>query len=116
MLTKVSGWPEVAIASNGIVMIAGRPAAMCSESERWRAQACMQLTLAAVAGEPVVILDRADLLDGTAREGLIAAVGRVVAKTQMAVLVCTTMQKDEAYASIPGTWQKVRVAEGVTTS
>ena len=36
---------------------------LCSESERWRTQRShIQLTLAAITGSKVVVLDRADLL------------------------------------------------------
>ena len=40
-----------------------RPVQLCSESEKWRAQAAIQLTLAAMTGSRAVVLDRADLLD-----------------------------------------------------
>ena len=40
---------------------------MCSESERWRAQAAIQLTLGAITCSKVVVLDRGDLLDAPNR-------------------------------------------------
>ena len=54
---------------------------MCSESERWRAQAAIQLTLGAITGSKVAVLDRGDLLDASNRAGLVKAVNRVVGKT-----------------------------------
>ena len=54
-----------------------RPVALCSESERWRAQAALQLTLAAMTDSKVVVLDRADLLDASNRQGLVRALERV---------------------------------------
>lgn len=86
-----SGWPCTTVgAGTSGVFVGDRPVALCSESERWRAQAALQLTLGAITGSKAVVLDRADLLDGTNRQGLAAAVKRVVGKTGMAVLLCST--------------------------
>ena len=66
-LSEVSGWPMVAVDAKGVVMIAGThmtlPSVMCSESEQWRAQAMIQLTVGAISDSRVVMIDRADMLD-----------------------------------------------------
>ena len=63
VIASAAGWPVTAIADNGGVSVGDRPVALCSESERWRAQAAIQLTLGAITGSKAVVLDRADLLD-----------------------------------------------------
>ena len=84
------------VADNGGITSNDRPVALCSESERWRCQASLQLTLGAITGSKVVVLDRADILDYNTRDGLIKAVSRVSSKTDMAVLVCTTYGESSA--------------------
>ena len=79
--------------------------ALCSESERWRAQAAIQLTLGAITGSKAVVLDRADLLDAGNRAGLVCAVNRVAERTGMAVLLCST---GTPAADAP--WTQIQVA------
>ena len=94
-ISDETGWQTVSIDEKGNVMVgkSKRPAALCSESERWRVQASLQLTIAALKGDPAVVLDRADLLDNNNRVALIKALDRVIAKRPMAVLVCSTGEK-----------------------
>ena len=64
----------VEVDAKGIVMIAGThmilPSMMCSESEKWRAQAMIQLTVGVMSDSRVVMIDRADMLDQDGWEGL----------------------------------------------
>ena len=80
-LAQESGWPLTEVAEGGAITCGGRPVALCSESERWRTQGSIQLTLAAITGSKAVVLDRADLLDASNRAGLVRAVERVAGKT-----------------------------------
>ena len=90
----------------------GRPAQLCSESEKWRAQASMQLTLAALTGSRIVVLDRADLLDPVGREGLTKAVTRVTgSKHSISVVLCSTATYDTLGVQ---SWPVVRVVYGRT--
>ena len=86
----VTDWPSIEVGDKGAVVWGGRPIQLCSASEQWRAQAAIQLTLAAMTGSQAVVLDRADLLDPRNREGLVRAVQRVSGKTGIAVLLCST--------------------------
>ena len=83
-------WPSVGVTAGGSITIGTRPAQLCSESERWRAQAALQLTIAAITGSAAVVLDRADMLDREGRDGLEAAVGLVTSKTPISVILCAT--------------------------
>ena len=107
-IANESKWPQTTVQDNGGILIGIRPALMCSESERWRAQAAIQLTLGAITGSKVVVLDRGDLLDATNRAGLVQAVNRVVGKTGMSVLLCSTA--DGNY--LPAPWPQVAIQNG----
>lgn len=41
----------------------GRPSAICCESEKWRISVVVQCLIATIQGDPIVIIDRADVLD-----------------------------------------------------
>ena len=106
-------WPLVYVSENGSIYSTAygtreRPIALCSESERWRAQAAIQLTLGAITGSKAVVLDRGDILDASNRAGLVCAVNRVASKTGMAVLLCST---GTPAADAP--WTQIQVADGV---
>ena len=94
VIGQEAGWPVVEVTERGSVMWDTRPVQLSSESEKWRAQAAIQLTLAAMTGSQAVVLDRADLLDADNREGLVRAVKRVSGKTGIAVLLCSTGVKN----------------------
>ena len=115
IIADVTGWPPATATANGEVKVEGRPARSpsASESECWRAQAAMQLTLAALDGSALVVLDRADLLDDQNRIGLVSALQRVTAgngRPKPAVLVCST---GEADPGIP--WRQIPISDGTTS-
>lgn len=67
-----TGWPVVAIDRDmAITYGAGRPYALCSESERWRADAMLAETIGQVSGSKLLVLDRMDVLDLPGRSELI---------------------------------------------
>ena len=112
-IASESGWPLTAVADNGGITVGDRAVAMCSESERWRAQAAIQLTLGALTGSQVVVLDRADLLDFANKGGLVKALERVASRTKMAVLVCTT---GTVIDRVCPDWPQVAIADGKVVS
>ena len=110
VIASASGWPLTTVGEGTCAVFVGdRPVALCSESERWRAQASIQMTLGAITGSKAVVLDRGDILDASNRAGLVAAVNRVAERTKMAVLLCSTgtPQPDAP-------WQQVSIENGVT--
>ena len=91
VLSDTADWPRVSFdGDNGGATWGDRPVSACSESEQWRAQAMIQLTLAAIQGSPVVVLDRADVLDDRELPALMRALRRVTGKVSVGVLVCRT--------------------------
>ena len=111
VLADTAAWPKVQITNGGDISVNERFVALCSESERWRAQASIQLTLAALTKSSVVVLDRADMLDVEARKGLGKALERVTSKTGVAAIVCTTNTHG---ASLEANSQKVPMIGGST--
>ena len=98
-IAAITGWPEVTVAATGSVVVGDRPVPMCSESEQWRAQAAIQLALAVITDSKVVVLDRADLLDGDNRVRLSEALARILTGCPwLAVLVCAT--GEHAYLTV----------------
>ena len=108
VLAETARWPAMVVSDTGMVKVGGRPVMLASESEQWRAQAAMQLTLGALDKSRVVVLDRADVLDAANREGLVAALQRVAKSTRMAVLVCSTGTADPDAA-----WSQAVIGSGV---
>ena len=110
-LSNVSGWPAVTVDAKGVVMIAGThmtlPSVMCSESEKWRAQAMIQLTVGVLSESRVVMIDRADMLDKNGWDGLVKAVGVATAGKPMSVLLCSTGELDE-----DAPWRQVAIEKG----
>ena len=110
LLATETGWVPVTVNERGNIYWGDRPVRLCSESERWRAQTCLQLTLAALTESPVVVLDRADLLDVVNRAGLVRAVQRVASRTGIAVMICATEQHEPQ----TGVWDRTVINEGAT--
>ena len=110
-LANVSGWPMVGVDAKGVVMIAGThmtlPSVMCSESEQWRAQAMIQLTVGALSDSKIIMIDRADMLDKDAWGGLVKAVGVATAGKPMSVLLCSTGELDK-----DAPWRQVAIDKG----
>ena len=112
VIASASGWPLTTVGDGTCAVFVGdRPVALCSESERWRANAAIQMTLGAITGSKAVVLDRGDILDAGNRAGLVAAVNRVASKTKMAVLLCST---GTPAADAP--WTQVSIDQGVVAA
>ena len=107
VLSDVCGWPLVSASLTGGITSDDRPIAMCSESERWRAQTSIQLTVAALTGSTVTVLDRGDMLDATNRLGLARGLERLKHKTGLTILLCSTGSPVE-----DSPWPQVQIKDG----
>lgn len=65
-------WPAVAISPDMVITYGARPYGLCSESERWRADAMLAEAIAHISGARLLVLDRFDVLDLPGRADLIA--------------------------------------------
>lgn len=61
-------WQPVRIGADMVITAGGRLYGLLSESERWRADAMLAVTIAVLSGLRFVVLDRLDCLDATGRE------------------------------------------------
>lgn len=69
-LYTAAKWEPVAITGDMQITYGGFPLWQTSESRRWRAMAVLHVALAKMEGAPIVILDGADILDASGRNGL----------------------------------------------
>ena len=101
LISKRTGWPRVQVDRNYNISIGMRASLrMCSESERWRGQATLQIAIARMKRDRVIVLDRADILDGKGREDLAALSKLVVGREDPpCIVVCST-----ARSSPQGSW------------
>ena len=106
-ISSMTGWAAMQVDERGDMTWAGRPVQMGSESERWRAQAAMQLTIAALTKSRVVVLDRVDILDD--RAALAKALQTVSERTGVSIMICATET-----AANPAWWPVVRIERGRT--
>lgn len=83
-----SGWGEAHIDRAMDLDLDERPYALLSESERWRVDAMLAVTLAELSGVGVVMLDRLDVLDLPARKQAIAWLGEL----DLQVIVAGTLK------------------------
>lgn len=105
-------WPLVTIDADMAIRLGGRPYALLSESEQWRADAMLAEAVAHVSGLRVLILDRMDRLDMPGREQLIKWLD-VLAQTGEVdtVLVMATLKA--LPADLPDTFESHWVDAGV---
>lgn len=69
---EISEWADVTVTRDMQVLAGGRPYALLSESEKWRADAMLAEAIAHLSKIKVLVLDRLDVLDLKGREDLIA--------------------------------------------
>ncbi len=62
-----SGWPQAQVDDDMNITVGDRAYALRSESEKWRADAMIAVTIAAVSGAKFIMLDRFDVLDSAGR-------------------------------------------------
>ena len=91
-IAKQTGWPRVKLDRNYNISIGKRASLrMCSESERWRGQATLQVAVGRLKRDPVIVLDRADILDPKGREDLAALTSLVIGREDPpCIVVCST--------------------------
>ena len=98
-MAQRTGWPRVQVDRNYNVSIGKRASLrMCSESERWRGQAMLQIAIARMKQDPVIVLDRTDILDPKGREDLATLSSFLVEpdrKHRPCIVLCSTAGRAE---------------------
>jgi energy-coupling factor transporter ATP-binding protein EcfA2 len=93
-----TGWPQTAINGEGNILVGNRPYQLCSESEKWRADAMIAEALSHLSGFKLLVLDRVDVLAPKHRPSLIAWCMKSDAQC---LLFATLKQKPDG---IPAYW------------
>ena len=85
-------WPRVKVGKSYELTIGERASLkLCSESEKWRAQAALQIAVARMRRDPVIVLDRADVLDDHGKWMLSIICKKVSGRDNPpAILLCST--------------------------
>ena len=89
-----AAWPVVVIGQELELSYGGRGWADLSESERWRVETVLAVEIARRDGSQLVVLDRADVLDGRGRNGLL----QMATSAGVPILAFMTAPKSQADA------------------
>lgn len=93
-LCTTAAWPAVVIGQDLEIAYGGRSWADLSESERWRVETVLAVEIARRDGSQLVVLDRADVLDGRGRNGLL----QMTSMAGVPILAFMTAPKSQAQA------------------
>ncbi|KKL23187.1 hypothetical protein LCGC14_2427930, partial [marine sediment metagenome] len=88
----IAKWPSIKLKSDLNFTVNGRIFGLCCESEQYCARRVMQLALAKIEKAPMVVIDRADVLDEIGRNSLFT----LLHKLQIPALVAMTMNRIES--------------------
>lgn len=105
-------WPHVRVeADMSITWQDGRPYALLSESEQWRADAMLAAAISQLSGVKLLLLDRFDLLDGKGRSDLFYWVeGLAESGAVETVLLFGTLKAQPS--DLPPTFRSYWIADG----
>jgi hypothetical protein len=88
-LSLAGGWSQVTVDAEMALAYGGRPFPLLSTSEQYRVHALLQVAMAHLDGSAMVVIDAADVLDGTTRAGLFA----MLQEAGLPALVCLTLTR-----------------------
>ena len=93
-------WQPPRIGADMVITVGGRLYPLLSESERWRADALLAVTIAQLSGLRLVVLDRLDVLDATGREDALFWLSDVAEAGQIdtAIVLATLKAAPPAHA------------------
>lgn len=95
-------WQPPLIAADMSITVAGRAYGLLSESERWRADALLAVTIAQLSGLRFIVLDRMDCLDATGREDALFWLSDVADAGHLdTALVLATLKAAPPAAALP---------------
>lgn len=86
-----AGFAPVTVDRDLNTYLGGREYLLLSESERFRVRLALQLAIAEIDGSSLVVIDAADILDRTGRNGLF----KVLRRQHLPALVCMTIDARE---------------------
>lgn len=107
--SALARWPTVEIDQELVIYVGGRALVLASKSERWMARVILQVAMAEIDESAVLVIDEADILNKSARNGLI----RLLAAAGRPALVCMTMERIDEVPSMRGRGAAYWVENGV---
>lgn len=98
----IAQWQPVRIGADMGITAGGRDYRLCSESEKWRADALLTVAIAALSGLRFAVLDRLDVLDVTGREDALYWLSEVAEVGDIdTVIVLATLKAAPPAAALP---------------
>lgn len=115
VLSGMCAWNKAVVEDDMSITYGGRLYGLCSESEKWRADALIALAIAQISGLRMVLLDRFDVLDSKSRQrllGMLLKLDQLGAMDTM-IMVGTMKQAMPAHSSYDSVWIRGGIAEAV---
>lgn len=115
VLSGMCGWHKAVVEADMSITYGGRLYGLCSESEKWRADALIALAIAQISGLRMVLLDRFDVLDSPSRQrllGMLLKLDQLGAMDSM-IIAGTMKQPMPPHASYSSVWINGGIAETV---
>jgi hypothetical protein len=109
-LSATAGWPKVAISTDMAITANGRLYALLSESERWRCDALIGLTIALASGLNLVLMDRFDVLLPAVRAQLLGMLLNLSKAHGVQAIICGSLK--EKPTKLPADFQVVWIENG----
>lgn len=110
-LASFANWKRVAIGTEMEITADGRPYALLSESEKWRTDCLLAMTVAKLSGLKIALLDRFDVLDGDGRNDVIDLLDELAAKGEIdTAFIAGTLK--QAPAGLPETFETIWIENG----
>lgn len=116
VLSGMCGWQKAVVEADMSITYGDRLYGLCSESEKWRADALIALAIAQISGLRMVLLDRFDVLDSPSRQrllGMLLKLDQLGAMDSM-IIAGTMKQPMPPHASYTSVWIRGGIAETVT--
>ncbi|MHA6574525.1 AAA family ATPase [Pseudomonas yamanorum] len=110
-LSATAGWPKVAISTDMAITANGRLYALLSESERWRCDALIALTIAMASGLNFVLMDRFDVLLPAVRAQLLGMLLNLSKAHGVQAIICGSLK--EKPTKLPADFQVVWIENGI---
>jgi hypothetical protein len=111
VLSSLSQWNTVILGADMELTYGGRAYGLLSESEQWRVDAMMALTIAQISDLKLVLLDRMDVLDANARVQLIGLLDEVAYTGGLDTAIITGTMKS-APKGLPDTMNSFWIEDG----
>lgn len=109
-LSATAGWPTVVIGGDMTITANGRLYALLSESERWRCDALIALTIALASGLNLVLMDRFDVLLPAVRAQLLGMLRNLSKSQGVQAIICGSLK--EKPSKLPADFQVVWIENG----